>query len=139
MDRVLLGKSLPEILSLRDKRIPPSSSGSVDCGTTGLVRDVGSRKLRGGTGDTAHRRSSELAVRWASNIDCDYPWKLGRTNELTHYPEQMRENVRKFDVKKAADSWNKIRDLRHTIIQYLLKQNRLGTGEDETIEREEDV
>ena len=72
-------------------------------------------------------------------IDCDYPWKLGRTNELTHYPEQMRENVRKFDVKKATDSWNEIRDLRHTIIQYLLQQNRFGTGEDETIEREEDV
>ena len=34
---------------------------------------------------------------------------------------------------------NKIRDLRRTLIQYLLQQNRFGTGEDETIEREEDV
>ena len=51
----------------------------------------------------------------------------------------MRENVRKFDVKRATDSWNKIRDLRHTLIQYLLQQNRFGTGEDETIQREEDV
>ena len=58
---------------------------------------------------------------------------------LTRYPEQMRENVRKFDVKKAMDSWNKIRDLRHTLIQYLLHQNRFGTGEDETIEKEKDV
>ena len=58
---------------------------------------------------------------------------------LTRYPEQMRENVRIFDVKKATDSWNRIRDLRHTLIQYLLQQNRFGTGEDETIEREEDV
>ena len=32
------------------------------------------------------------------------------------YPEQMRENVRKFDVKRSTDSWNKIRDLRHTLI-----------------------
>ena len=32
-----------------------------------------------------------------------------------------------------------IRDLRHTLIQYLLQQNRFGTAEDETIEREEDV
>ena len=55
---------------------------------------------------------------------------------LTRYPEQMRENVRKFDVKRATDSWNKIRDLRHTLIQYLLQQNRFGTGEDETIQRE---
>ena len=58
---------------------------------------------------------------------------------LTRYPEQMRENVRKFDVKRSTDSWNKIRDLRHTLIQYLLQQNRFGTGEDETIQRDEDV
>ena len=64
---------------------------------------------------------------------------LGGLMNLTRYPEQMKENVRRFDVKKAADSWNKIRDLRHTLIQYLLHQNRFGTGEDETIEREEDV
>ena len=42
-------------------------------------------------------------------------------------------------MKKSTDSWNKIRDLRHTLIQYLLQQNRFGTGEDETIEKEEDV
>ena len=65
--------------------------------------------------------------------------KLGGLMNLTRYSEQMRENVRKFDVKKATDSWNKIRYLRHTFIQYLLQHNRFGTGEDETIEREEDV
>ena len=64
---------------------------------------------------------------------------LGGLMNLTRYPEQMRENVRRFDVKKATDSWNNIRDLRHTLGQYLLHQNRFGTGEDETIEREEDV
>ena len=64
---------------------------------------------------------------------------LGGLMNLTRYPEQMRENVRKFDVKKATDSWNKIRDLRPTLIQYLLHHNCFGTGEDETIEREEDV
>ena len=51
----------------------------------------------------------------------------------------MRENVRKFDVKGATDFANNIRDLRHTLIQYLRQQNRFGTGEDETIQREEDV
>ena len=60
---------------------------------------------------------------------------LGGLMKLTRYPEQMRENVKKFDVKKATDSWNKI----HTLILYLLHQNRFGTGENETIEREEDV
>ena len=56
---------------------------------------------------------------------------------VTRYPEQMSENLRRFDVKRPKDSWTKIRDLRHTFIQNL--QNRFGTGEDETIQREEDV
>ena len=49
---------------------------------------------------------------------------------LTRYPEQTRENVRRFDVKRPTDSWTKIGDLRHTLIQYLMQQNRFGTGED---------
>ena len=57
---------------------------------------------------------------------------LGGLMKLTRCPEQMRERVRNLDMKKATDSWNKIRDLRHTLIQYLLQQNRFGTGEDET-------
>ena len=64
---------------------------------------------------------------------------LGGLMKLTRCPEQMKERVRKLDMKKARDSWNKIRDLRHTLIQYLVQQNRFGTGEDETIEKEEDV
>ena len=55
---------------------------------------------------------------------------------MTRCPEQMRERVKNLDMKKSTDSWNKIRDLRHTLIQYLLQQNRFGTGEDETIERD---
>ena len=82
MDRVLHGKSLPESLLLFDKGIPPSSSGSVNSRTNSLVRDVWSRELRERTGDAAHRRNPEAAVRWASNIDCDYPRKLGRTDEI---------------------------------------------------------
>ena len=64
---------------------------------------------------------------------------LGGLMNLTRYPEQMRENLRRFDVKRRTDSWTKIRDLRHTLIQYLLQQNRCGTGEDETIQKEENV
>ena len=64
---------------------------------------------------------------------------LGRLMNLTRYPEQMKKNVRKFDVKRSTDSWNKIRDLRHTLIQYLLQQSHFGTVEGETIQREEDV
>ena len=58
---------------------------------------------------------------------------------LTRYPEQTWGNVRRFDVKRPTHSWTKIRDLRHTLIQYLLQQNHFGTREDETIQREEDV
>ena len=66
---------------------------------------------------------------------------LGGLMKLTRCPEQMRERerVRNLEMKKSTNSWNKIRDLRHTLIQYLLHQNRFGTGEDETIEKEEDV
>ena len=81
MDRVLLGENVPKIFPLFDKGIPPSSSGSIDCGATSLVCDVWSREIRERTGSTAHRRSSEPAVRWASNVDCDYSRKLGRINE----------------------------------------------------------
>ena len=52
---------------------------------------------------------------------------LGGLMNLTRYLEQMKVNVRKFDVKRSTDSWKKIRDLRHTLIQYLLQQKRFGT------------
>ena len=51
----------------------------------------------------------------------------------------MRENVKTFDMKRSTDSWTKVGDLRHTLILFLLQQNRFGTGEDKTIEKEEDV
>ena len=94
MDRVLIGKGLPESPSLLDKGAPPSSSGRVNSGAASLVRDIWSREFCERTGDTAHRRGSEPAVRWASNTDCDYPWKLGRTNEidtLSRADERERE------------------------------------------------
>ena len=64
---------------------------------------------------------------------------LGGWMNLTRFPEQKRQSVRKFDVKRLTHSWTKIIDLRHTLIQYLLQQNRFGTGEDETIQKEKDV
>ena len=64
---------------------------------------------------------------------------LGGLMNLTRYPEQVRENVRRFDEKRPTYSWIKIRDLRHNLIKYLVQQNRFGTGEDERIQREEDV
>ena len=43
---------------------------------------------------------------------------LGGLMILTRYPEQMRENVWKFDVKRATDSWNKIQDKRFVTYSY---------------------
>ena len=64
---------------------------------------------------------------------------LGGLMNLTRYPEQMKENVKKFDVKRSMDSWNNIRDLLHSHVQYVLQQDRFGTEEDGTIQREEYV
>ena len=138
MGRVLLGKSLPESLALIDKRIPPSSSGSVNSGTNSLVRDIWSREFCERTGDAAHRIQN-LRLDGLLTLIAITHGNLGGLMKLTRCPEQMRERVKNLDMKKSTDSWNKIRDLRHTLIQYLLQQNRFGTGEDETIEREKDV
>ena len=81
MDRVLLGKSLPESLALFDKGIPPSSSESIDSGINSLVRDIRSGEFRERTGDTAYGWNTEPATRWTSDIDRNNPRKLGRTNE----------------------------------------------------------
>ena len=76
-----------------------------------------------------------LRLDWLLTLIAITHGNLGGLMKLTRYPEQMIGDVKKFDVKKATDSWNKIRDLRHTRIQYILLQNCFGTGEDETIER----
>ena len=122
-----------------DRVLPPSSRRSIDRGTTSPVRDVWSRELQKRTSDTAHRRSAELAASWILAIIAITHGNLEGLMNLTRYPEQMRENVRRFDVKQPTDSWTKKRDLRHTPIQYILQQNRFGTGEDETIQKEQDV
>ena len=134
-----LANVYPKVSHYLIKRIPPSSSGSIDSGTNSLVHDIRSRKFRERTGDTAHRWNPEPAARRTSDIDCNYPRKFGRTDETGTLSRADERESEELDMKKSTDSWNKIRDLRHTHIQYLLQQNRFGTGEDETIEREEDV
>ena len=65
--------------------------------------------------------------------------KLGEFMTLDRDPKQMTENAKKFDLEKFEASWAKMRDLRHTLIQYLLQQNRFGTGEHKTIQIAEDL
>ena len=40
---------------------------------------------------------------------------------------------------KKFDSWSEMRNLRRALIQYIVQQSRFGPGEDERIERNEDV
>ena len=65
--------------------------------------------------------------------------KLGELIAVTRYPEQMRENLESLDMKNSTASWTKMRHLRHTMIQFQLQQNRFGTGEYKTKEKEEDL
>ena len=133
MDRVLLGKSLPESLSLLavvEVSIVELLALFVTFGAESFVKGPAVLLTEG----IQNLRLDGLLI-----IIAIIHGNLGGLMKLTRCPEQMRENVRRFDMKKATDSWNKIRDLRHTLIQYLLQQNRFETGEDETIEREEDV
>ena len=48
--------------------------------------------------------------------------RLGELITLTRYPKQMRQNGKKFDMRRAKASWIKMRDLRHTLIQYLFSK-----------------
>ena len=48
--------------------------------------------------------------------DCDHAWKIGRIDHFNPLPRG--DEVKKFDMKKSTDSWTKVRDLSHTLIQY---------------------
>ena len=83
-------------LALFDKGIPPSSSESIDSGINSLVRDIRSGEFRERTGDADHRWNSEAAARRTSDIDCNYPRKLGRTNgtgTLSRADERESEEI----------------------------------------------
>ena len=58
---------------------------------------------------------------------------------LNRCPKKMKENVKNLDMKRFPVSWTKVKSVRHTLIHYLLQQNRFETGEDKTIEKEEDM
>ena len=139
MDRVLLGESLPKILSIFDKEFLQAVVEVSIVEILALLVTFGAENFVKGPVVLLTEGVQNLRLDGLLTLIAISHGNLGRLMNLTRYPEQMRENVRRFDVKKATDSWNKIRDLRYTLTQYLLQQNRFGTGEDETIEREEDV
>ena len=65
--------------------------------------------------------------------------KENKFQTLTRYPEQMPENMQKFDLQRVTLFWTKMRDLTSTLIQYLLQQNRSGMLEDERIKKDKDA
>ena len=76
-----LAKVYPKVSRYLIKKIPPSSSESIDSGINSLVRDIRSGEFRERTGDTAYGWNAEPATRRTSDIDRNNPRKLGRTNE----------------------------------------------------------
>ena len=120
MDRILPGESLPGSLSLPDKRISQSSHGIVDSSDPGIVCDIRSAKFCERTSGTAHRRGIESMALRTPDVNRDHARELGGLMNLTHYPRNLREIVKKFDMEQSTDSWTKVRDLRLTLIQYLL-------------------
>ena len=58
------------------------------------------------TGDTAHRRNPEPAARWTSDIDCNYPRKLRRTDEtdtLSRADERESEELRYEEIQGLVE------------------------------------
>ena len=76
-----LAEVYPKVSHYLIKGIPPSGSESIDSGINSPVRDVWSGEFRERTGDTAYGWNTEPATRWTSDIDCNNPRKLGRTDE----------------------------------------------------------
>ena len=132
MDRVLTGENLPGALSLSDKGISQSKYGiKASTDPTVLRRDLSRRGLFVTFGEENFvKRPAVLLTEGKQNLRLDglltliaiAHGKLGELKIVTRYAEQMRENVKKFDMKRSTDSRNKILDLRHTLIQYLLQQ-----------------
>ena len=139
MNCILLGKSLPESLSLLDKGFLQAVVEVSIVELIALFGTFGAENFVKGPAMLLTEGIQNLRLDGLLTLIAITHGNLGGIMKLTRCPEQMRERVRSLDMKKSTDSWNKIRDLRHTLIQYLLQQNRFGTGEDESFEREEDV
>ena len=135
MDRALLGKTLPIVFSIPDRAVVEVTIVEllalfVTLGAENFVRGPVILLTEGVQNWRLDRLRTLIAITHGN---------LGGLMNLTRYPEQMRESVRRFDVKRPMGSWTKKGDLRHTLIHHLLQQNRFGTGEDETIQKEADV
>ena len=90
MDRVLPGKSLPKTLSVLDKGIPPSSSGSINRGTTSLVRDVDAESFVKGPVILLTEGVQSLRLDGLLTLIAITHGNLGGLMNLTRYPEQMK-------------------------------------------------
>ena len=139
MDRVLLGKNLSETLSILDKRILQAVVEVSIVELLALFVTFGAESFVKGPVMLLTEGIQKLRLDGLLTLIAITHGNLGGLMKLTCYPKQIIGDVKKFDAKKATDSWNKIKDLRHTLIQYLLQQTRFGKGENETIEREEEV
>ena len=104
-----------------------------------LFVTFGAESFVKGPADTAHGWNTEPATRRTSDIDRNNPRKLGRTNEtgtLSRADERESEETGYEEIHGLMEQ-NKRSETHSYPIS--LAANRFGTGEDETIERAEDV
>ena len=133
-------EGIPWIISLPDTRIPENSHRTVSCSDPGIVRDNWSRKFPKRTCCAIDRGSREPPS--GGSADAKRPMTYDRLGEfitLRKFPEKMLKNVKKLDLQRAAAYWTKLRDLRQTSIQFLLQKNPFRMGENEKMERDENI
>ena len=111
MEHVPPGKSLPIALSIPDQRVPPSIHELSIVVIIALFLTFGV--------ENSARESVVLLTEGVQKFLLDElltliaitHGNLGGLMNLIRYPEQMRENARRFDVEQPTDSRTKIRDL----------------------------
>ena len=130
MDRVLPGKNLPIALSIPGQRVPPSVHELSIVVILALFLTFGVEIFAREPVVLLTEGVQVLRLDELLTVIAITHGNLGEFLNLIRYPEQMRDNMRRFVVERPTDCWTEIRDLGHTLIKYLLQQNRFGTGDD---------
>ena len=131
MDRFHPAENLSRTISLSNTANLQVRNRTVYRGDPGTVVTFGSENFRKGLTVLLTEAIQNIRLDGLLTLIATDTWKARGTDTLGE--------VEKFDMKWATSSRTKMRNSRHTLVHYLLQQYRFGTGEDKTIEREEDV
>ena len=107
MDRVLLGENLPIAFSISDlKKFLQAVVEVSIVELLALFVKFGAENFVKGPAILLTDGVQNLRLDGLLTLIAITHGNLGESLNLTRYPKQMRENVRKFDVKRSTDSWN---------------------------------